>query len=174
MKRFCEFVKWLMPDDWWCDKITHYPISVLFCQWHIPSLIELQLWGRFCQVYRDSALRRGDTFATSPERRCHTEPWSQVTSLTLTSGAFSHQISGVMSRPIADTDWRSSLSSQHQLESGEGAVTRSGYTHLTPGSGYRLLTAPCHNYTFQNNEKRLHCALIDISEVFAKSEKILV
>ena len=41
------------------------------------------------------------------------------------------------------------------------------------GSGYRGLTARCHNYTLQNNEKRLLCALIDISEVFAMSEKTL-
>ena len=59
-----------------------------------------------------------------------------------------------------------------QLERGRWPAWPHSDSH--PGSGYRLLAARCHNYSFQNNEKRSHCALIDISEVFAKFKKILV
>ena len=66
------------------------------------SRLSTETGWHFCHLSRAKMSHRA--MVTS-----HIAWLASFTDMTLTSGAFSHQISGVMSRPIADTDWLSSL-----------------------------------------------------------------
>ena len=92
---------------------------------------------------------------------CH---WPQIPFLSKSPELLLGPLLTLTDAPLLSASW-------------SAGVRRGGGDQTWPGpdsgSGYRLLTARCHNYTFQNNEKRLLSALIDISEVFAKSEKTL-